>query len=95
MLRSRGEKRRIEDDQGDRERPAKVLVNELDVNQELEVDCDTFVDEWTGETLDPWKVREVRAEEFQLMKNIPLSMRASPSAWRRWVSIPSPPGGLT
>ena len=73
----RGEERRIKDDQDDRARAAKVLVNELDVNQELEAECETFVDERTGVTLDPRMVREACAEEIELMKSIPLYVEAS------------------
>ena len=73
----RGVKRRMEDDQGGRERLAKVSVNELGVTQKLDVESDTFVDEGTCETLDPFEVREARSEDIELMKKIFLYVEAS------------------
>ena len=60
----------MEDISGEDERPVKVLVNELEVNQETEVEY--YCDERTGKSLDPNKVREARAEEIEFIKNIPL-----------------------
>jgi hypothetical protein len=66
----KGDKRELEETTDGEERPKKVLVNNLEVNQEQDGGYEDYYDEKTGMELDAKKVREARSEEIEFMKSI-------------------------
>jgi hypothetical protein len=95
----RGDKRELEETtmtDAD-ERPKKVTVNNLEVNQEQDDAYEDHYDEKTGVKLDGAKVREARCEEIDFMKSILLyDVASEEECWKvtgkgpistKWVDV--------